>query len=81
MVCKSEMEMRIACEGEMETGIVGGELETLPVATKPRTSRHRSPGGDRCGKRKCLTIFLERTRECIIRWTLELFQRQLWENF
>ena len=27
------------------------ELETLPAGTKPRTSHHRSPGGDRRGKR------------------------------
>ena len=80
-VWKSKMEVRIACEHEMEIEIVGGEFETLPVTTKPKTSHHRSPGGERCGKRMCLTIFLERTRECIIRWTLELFQMQLWENF
>ena len=29
------------------------ELETQPVGTKPRTSHHRWPGGERCGKRKC----------------------------
>ena len=34
------------------------KLETLPAGTKPRTSHHRSPGGERRGK-----IFLERTRE------------------
>ena len=28
------------------------ELETLPAGTKPRTSHHRSPGGERRGKRK-----------------------------
>jgi len=28
------------------------ELETLPAGAKPRTSHHRSPGGDRRGKRK-----------------------------
>ena len=47
MVWKSEMDVRIACEREMEIEIVGGEFETLPVATKPRTSHHRSPGGER----------------------------------
>ena len=39
------------------------ELETLPAGTKPRASHHRSPGGERRGKRKRYTIFLERTRE------------------
>ena len=28
------------------------ELETLPAGTKPGTSHHRSPGGERRGKRK-----------------------------
>jgi len=28
------------------------KLETLPAGTKPRTSQHRSPGGERRGKRK-----------------------------
>ena len=28
------------------------ELEILPAGTKPRTSHHRSPGGERRGKRK-----------------------------
>jgi len=28
------------------------QLETLHTGTKPRTSHHRSPGGDRRGKRK-----------------------------
>ena len=35
----------------------------LPALTKPTTSHHRSPGGERRGKRKRLTIFLEVTRE------------------
>ena len=39
------------------------ELETLTARTKPRTSHHRLPGGERRGKRKRYTIFLERTRE------------------
>ena len=46
-VWKSKMEVRIACEREMEIEIVGGEFETLPVTTKPRTSHHRSPGGEK----------------------------------
>ena len=29
------------------------KLETLPAGTKPRTSHHRSPGGERRGNRKC----------------------------
>ena len=32
-----------------------------PAGTKPRTSHHRSPGGERHRKRKRLAIFLERT--------------------
>ena len=39
------------------------KLETLSVCTKPRASRLRSPGGERRGKRKRLTIVIERTRE------------------
>ena len=38
-------------------------LRTLAAGTKPRTSHHRSAGGERRGKRKRQTIFLERTRE------------------
>ena len=29
------------------------ELETLPGGTKPRTPHLQSPGGERCGMRKC----------------------------
>ena len=45
---KSYIHMRLACQkvGRVE------ELETLPAGTKPRTSLHRSPGGERRGKRK-----------------------------
>ena len=39
------------------------ELKTLPAGTKPRTSHHRSPRGERRGMKKRSTIFLERTRE------------------
>ena len=28
------------------------KLETLPAGTKPKTPHHRSPGGERRGKRK-----------------------------
>ena len=37
--------------------------QTLPAGTEPRTAHHRSPGGDRRGKRKRWIIFLEMTRE------------------
>ena len=40
-----------------------GELQTLPVGTKPRKPHYQSPGWERCGKRKHLTIFVERTRD------------------
>ena len=39
------------------------KLQTLPAGTKPMTSHRRSPGGERRGKRKRSTIFLERPRE------------------
>ena len=39
------------------------EHETLAAGTKPRTSHHRSPGGERRGKRKRFTIFFKRKRE------------------
>ena len=39
------------------------KLETLPAGAKPRTSHNRSPGGEGRGKRKCSTIFLQRTRK------------------
>ena len=35
----------------------------LPAGTKPRTSHHRSPEGEKRGKRKRSTFFFERTRE------------------
>ena len=46
------------------------ELETLLAAdTKPRTSQHRSPGGERLTrKRKHSTIILDRTREDHLEW-------------
>ena len=58
------------------------ELETLTAGTKPRTSHHRLPGGDRRGKNKRSTIFLESRREgpSSVRRTLELIQRQCWGN-
>ena len=34
----------------------------IPVGTKPRTSHHRLPGREKRRRRKCSTIFLERTR-------------------
>ena len=36
---------------------------TLPAGATPRTSHHRSPCGERRGKRKRSTTFLERTRD------------------
>ena len=39
------------------------ELETLPAGTMPRTSHHRSPGGENGGHRKPSTIFRERMWE------------------
>ena len=39
------------------------ELETLPAGKKPRSSHHRSPGGDMRRKGKLSTIFFQRTRE------------------
>ena len=39
------------------------KLEALPAGTNPRTPHHWSLGGERRGKRKRSTIFLERTRE------------------
>ena len=62
------------------------ELETLPTGAKPRTSNHRSPGGEWREKKKQSTIFLERTRERVkgpssMRRTLELFQRRRRGNF
>ena len=35
-------------------------FETLPAGTKPRTSHHRLPGGERHRKGKRLTIYLQR---------------------
>ena len=37
------------------------ELETLPVGTKPRKSHNQSLDGQRRRKRKCSTIFPQRT--------------------
>ena len=58
------------------------ELERPSAGTKPRASHHRSPGGERRGKKKRWTIFLERTRgPSSVRRTLEPFQRQRLEDF
>ena len=60
------------------------ELETLPAGTtKPRTSHHRSPGGERSRKRKPLNDLPWEDRERAIgsiRPRLELFQGKLWGN-
>ena len=42
------------------------ELEVLLSSAKPRTSPHRSPGGERRGKRKRSAAFLEGTTEVIV---------------
>ena len=39
------------------------ELQRLPADTKLRQSHHRSPGGERCGKRRRSTIFRKRKRK------------------
>ena len=39
------------------------KLKTLPAYTKPRTSHHWPPGGERHGKRKRLMSFPERMKE------------------
>ena len=39
---------RVACCSQKIWSVE--ELETLPTGTKPRTSRHWLPGGERCGK-------------------------------
>ena len=44
-----------------KNGSVVADREML-LATKPRTSRHRSPGEERCRKRKLPSIFLEKAR-------------------
>ena len=59
---------RLADKATITSGLCLGRSEVLrslrqPEATKPRTSYHRSLGGERRGKRKLSTIFLERTRE------------------
>ena len=47
----------LVCYAESARTVISGritsvELETLPAGPKPRTSHHRSPGGERRGKRK-----------------------------
>ena len=42
------------------------KLEVLLASGKPKTSPHRSPGGERRGKRKRSAAFLERTTEAIV---------------
>ena len=45
------------------------ELETLPAGTKPKTSHHRLPGGERRWKRKRRTIFLKGRERAIVKQT------------
>ena len=54
--------------------ITAEEIETLPAGTKPRSTHHRSHGGERRGNGKHSMIFLG-TRQ-----TLQLCQRQRWET-
>ena len=57
------------------------ERETLPGGIKPRTTHHRSPGGQTRRKRWHSTIFLDRTRRpSSVRLTMDPFQRQRREN-
>ena len=56
----------------------------LPAGTKSRSSHHRSPGGERRGKRKRTLDDLPWKDErgpSSNRRTLELFQRQSWRSF
>ena len=61
--------VRLAGKAALTNGLRPGRSEVLRSlrhflqGTKPRTSHHRSSGGERRGKRKRSTIFLERTRE------------------
>ena len=45
------------------------ELETLPAGTKPGTTHHRSPGGQRRGKRKRSRACLKGREKAIINQT------------
>ena len=67
---------RLAGQATITSGLrLGGRSEVLrslrhylATGTKPRTSHHRSPGGERRGKRKRSTRFLDRTREGHRQW-------------
>ena len=65
----SDRTHRLTSKAALTSGLLLGRSEVLRSlrhylsAQSPRTSHHRSPGGERCGKRKRKTIFLQRTRE------------------
>ena len=59
---------RLAGKATVTTGWISEDRKCrvaweLLAGTKPGTSHHRSPGGERCGKRKRSTIFLKTMRE------------------
>ena len=55
------------------------ELQTLHMSTKPRTSDHRLPWGERHRKRKCSMIFLKgEKRDTIINKSREYVERFQW---
>ena len=58
------------------------ELETLPSGTKPRTSHHRSPGGERRGKKEVLDDlpWKDERGPLSIRPTLEPFKGNVGET-
>ena len=68
-VTRNDRADRLAGKATITSGLFLGRSEVLRSlrhylrGTKPRTSHHRSPGGERRGKRKRWTIYLERTRE------------------
>ena len=59
------------------------DLETLPAGSKPRTSHHRSPGGERRRKKGSArrSSLKGRERVFVNQTNIGTFQRQLWENF
>ena len=53
------------------------------MGTKPRTLHHQLAGGERRGKRKCLMVFLEGTREGHHQWEVHshCFKGNIGETF
>lgn len=62
------------------------ELETLPAGTKPRTSHHQQPKGEKWRERKCSKIDLKRPRKSHQsgwhwnRFKGSQYQEHLWET-